>query len=726
MGLYDEQIKERKRNDEKSFSDSFADLASVIMGQKAAAKTLNEQEKATNAIGEILKYFHAPVGELPARVDSIEDQIEYLCLPSGIMRRTVELTGHWYKEATGPYLGFIEDGSPVALIPHGNTGYRFFDWGAMREVTVDAKSAGRLQREAVCFYRPLPLRELTMRDFVRFALSSFTKADYVMILGATGLATLLGFVTPLITQLLYGTIVPTGASGVLLSTFMLLVGMAISSALITIVRGSVLTRMQTRFSVSIEAAVMGRVLSLPPSFFKKFGSGDLASRVQMIRSVCTILSDAVLTIGLSSVFSFAYLGQTLAFAPQLVLPSLAVTFANLFLIVSSSLIKASYSRRHLKSAAKNSSVVLALIGGIQKIRLAGAERRAFAHWASGYREQASSQYELPKLAIVGPALTGAITLAGNIVIYYVAATSGIELADYMAFSSSYGMVSGGVTQLASIALLMAQIQPMLEMIEPILKEVPEVSEGKRVVTRLSGGIELSNVSFRYVEGGPDIIHNLSLKIRPGQYVAVVGETGCGKSTLMRLMLGFEKPQKGAIYYDGRDLDKTDLRSLRRCIGVVMQDGKLFQGDIYSNIVISAPQLSLEDAWKAAEMAGIADDIRAMPMGMHTVISEGGGGISGGQRQRLMIARAIAPRPKILFFDEATSALDNVTQKIVSDSLDSLRSTRIVIAHRLSTIRHCDRILVLKQGSIVADGTYEELLETCPYFAELVNRQRVDV
>ena len=236
-------------------------------------------------------------------------------------------------------------------------------------------------------------------------------------------------------------------------------------------------------------------------------------------------------------------------------------------------------------------------------------------------------------------------------------------------------------------------------------------------------INITRVQMR--DAGKLAATNLSPKIRPGQYVAIVGATGCGKSTLMRLMLGFETPNKGAVYYDGRDLSTIDLKSLRKKVGVVMQDGKLFQGDIYSNIVISAPHLTLDDAWEAAELAGIADDIRRMPMGMHTVISEGSGGVSGGQRQRLMIARAIAPKPKILMFDEATSALDNLTQKKVSDSLDSLDCTRIVIAHRLSTIRHCDRIIVLDKGKIIEDGKYEELIEKDGYFAELVSRQRLD-
>ena len=263
------------------------------------------------------------------------------------------------------------------------------------------------------------------------------------------------------------------------------------------------------------------------------------------------------------------------------------------------------------------------------------------------------------------------------------------------------------------------------MVKPILEAQPEVSEGKKVIERLSGGIELNNVSFRYNENMPLIVDNLSLKIRPGQYVALVGSTGCGKSTLMRLMLGFETPQKGAVYYDGKDISKVDLKSLRRKIGVVMQNGKLFSGDIYSNIVISAPWLTLDDAWEAAELSGIADDIRRMPMGMNTIISEGAGGVSGGQRQRLMIARAIAPKPKILMFDEATSALDNITQKKVSDSLDGLKCTRIVIAHRLSTIRQCDRIIYLENGRIAEDGTYDELIAKNGKFAELVARQRLD-
>jgi ABC-type bacteriocin/lantibiotic exporter with double-glycine peptidase domain len=262
------------------------------------------------------------------------------------------------------------------------------------------------------------------------------------------------------------------------------------------------------------------------------------------------------------------------------------------------------------------------------------------------------------------------------------------------------------------------------MVRPIMEAVPEASKDRFVLTKVSGGIELNNVRFSYDPSQPPVLDDLNLKINAGQYVAVVGKTGCGKSTLMRIMLGFETPQRGSVYYDGHDLQTVDLHSLRRQIGSVMQNGKLFSGDIYSNIVVAAPWLTLKDAWEAAEIAGIADDIRRMPMGMHTIISEGQGGISGGQKQRLMIARAIAPKPKILFFDEATSALDNVTQKKISEAMDSMQCTRIVIAHRLSTIRQCDRIIVLDGGKIIEDGSYDELIAQNGFFAELVERQQL--
>jgi ATP-binding cassette subfamily C protein len=293
--------------------------------------------------------------------------------------------------------------------------------------------------------------------------------------------------------------------------------------------------------------------------------------------------------------------------------------------------------------------------------------------------------------------------------------------DFLAFNAAFGQFLTAMLQLSSSIVGVLNIVPLYERAKPIFQTLPEVDQGKSDPGELKGNIELNHIAFRYRPDAPLVLRDLSLSIKAGQFVAFVGSSGCGKSTLFRLLLGFERPESGAIYYDGQDLAGLDIGSVRRQMGVVLQNGRLLSGDIFTNIIGSAP-LTLDDAWQAAEMAGLAEDIKGMPMGMHTVISEGGGGLSGGQRQRLLIARAIVGRPRLLLFDEATSALDNQTQAIVGQSLEKLQATRIVIAHRLSTILNADKIFVFDKGVVVQSGNYEELMAQEGLFAELAKRQ----
>jgi len=726
MSWFDEQIKSRIHNDREGLESSFVHLSSVVMGKSILNQTLkSEREKARNAIEEILKFYHVPNTELPASITQVDDILEYLLRPSGVMRRKVELTEDWYKNGIGALLGQTVDGDVIALIPDGMTGYHFIDYETGKTVKVNEKNKDCILPEAMCFYKPLPLKSIGIKELLRYIIGTLSKYDLLMIAGITLVVSLLGLFMPSINSLLFSQVIPSENLALILPLACMLIGITVSSALASMVKSLIISRINTKMNTAVSAAAFGRLMSLPVSFFKQYSSGELATRLNGITGLCSMLVETFLTTGLTSVFSLIYIGQIFNYAPALAIPAIVLMGLTLlfsFLSVYSQLL---LTRRSMNANAKLSGLVFGLFSGVQKIKLSGAERRAFSQWAKGYQEYAAANYAHPLAVHVLALLPTVISMIGSIAFYYSAVTAKVATADYMAFNTAYGMLSGAIGMLSSIAFSIARIKPTLEMVDPILKTAPEVSENKRVIEKISGAIELNNVSFRYSPDTPLIIDNLSLKIRAGQYVAIVGKTGCGKSTLMRLMLGFETPQKGAVYYDGKDLASLDLKSLRRKIGVVMQNGKLFQGDIYSNIAVSAPGLSLEDAMNAAEAAGMKEDILNMPMGMHTIVSEGGGGISGGQRQRLMIARAIAPKPKLLMFDEATSALDNLTQKQVSQSLDQLKCTRIVIAHRLSTIRQCDRIIVLDKGRIAEDGSYEQLIQQNGIFAELVARQRLD-
>lgn len=726
MGWFDEQIKDRKRNDDDAFAEAFANMASAITGKKIEASLNNDRTVTKNAIDEILKYYHVKSREVPDGISDMNEQLEYLMRPYGIMRRTVKLEEGWYRDAAGAMLGVLaESGRVVALIPTGLSGYSYFDWETGKRRRINRKNQHLFEEEAIAFYKPFPLKKISLPSLAAYIARTLSVSDYVMIGLATLALSLIGMISPLITKLLFDRVLLSRNVRLLIAIAFFSVSVSVSTLLISAVKNMITARIETKLNISIEAATMMRIMSLPADFFKQYSSGELSSRASQVGALCKMLASTVLSTGLTSIFSLVYISQIFAYAPMLVVPALLIILATVVFSVVSSLVQMNLSTRQMELSGKESGMTYSLITGIQKIKLAGAEKRAFARWGNLYAQSAKLEYGPPAFIELNSVIALAISLVGTLVMYTMAVKSGISVADYYAFTTAYGMVSGAFSALAGIALNVAQIKPMLTMVQPFFDAVPEVSDGKQVLTRLSGGIEMNNVSFRYSENMPLIIDNLSLKIRPGQYVAIVGKTGCGKSTLMRLLLGFEHPQKGAIYYDGKDLERIDLRSLRRRVGVVMQSGKLFQGDIYSNIVISAPWLSQDEAWEAAELAGIADDIRMMPMGMNTIISEGSGGISGGQRQRLMIARAVAPKPKILMFDEATSALDNLTQKKVSESLDALKCTRIVIAHRLSTIKQCDRIIVLDQGKIIEDGKYDELIAKNGFFAELVARQRLD-
>ena len=726
MGWFTEQIRQRTENDQNVLEDSFFRMASVVMDKWDANRLEDERLIAKEAIDDILKFYHQKPVEIPDTIRDVNDQLEYVLRPTGLMTREVELEEGWQNDAYGPMLGYLKEaGTAVALLPGTIYGYYFKDPATGKRTRITRKTARLFSREALCFYQPLPMKKLGIPDLLKYMKNSITYGDLVVIVLATLAVQLVGMIEPRVYSLVTGKILEGHNMNLMAGVGVFLLTSAFAAQLIGLVRSLLMQRINTKTSQAVQASVMMRILSLPVSFFRRYSSGELSSRAGSVNSLCSMMLNNILSIGLSSLLSLLYVAQIFSFAPALVWPSLLIILATMVMSLAVSFVQIGISRKRMKLSAEEQGMSFAVMNGIQKIRLSGSEKRVFARWGRLYAKGAQLEYNPPLFLKINTVITTAISLIGTIVLYYLAIQTNVGVSQYYAFTAAYGRVMGAFSALAGIAVSVASIRPVLEMAEPILKAEPEVAADKQPVDRVTGHIEMSHVSFRYEENTPYVLNDLSLDIKAGEYVAIVGRTGCGKSTLVRLLLGFEKPEKGGIFYDRHDLNSIDPRSLRKHIGVVIQNGQLFQGDIFSNITISAPDLTLDEAWEAAEMAGIAQDIREMPMGMQTLISEGQGGISGGQKQRLMIARAVAPKPSILIFDEATSALDNKTQKQVSGALDKLNCTRIVIAHRLSTIRNCDRILVMDKGTIIEEGTYDDLIAQNGHFAELVARQRLD-
>ena len=724
MGWFEEQVNKRKKLDEMTFEDSFLSLAGI---RSEKQKNLSDEAVRDNfVISQILSYFHHQMISIPNNIDNFKDKLIYALSQFDIEYHKVELNENYVGDPNAPLLMFtIVNDIPVVLFPKGKDRYAYINYHTGKKVTIDASLVNKLEIEAYSFYRPLPSKKVSIKEYFKYITKSVRPLDIVLLVLFSAAVSGVGMVLPYLTRILTGQVAANKDIHQFIFISIYVVATATGLLLMRAVQSFVNSRISIKIEKAVLAATMMRVLSLPASFFKKYNTGELSARFASVPRLASIIINGIFITLVSVVMSLAYLFQLVGFAPTLILPVVLILLVSTVFSISVSLLQRKYQKKQLELSSKEAGVTYELINGIQKIRLAGSEKRVFAKWANSYARSAKVIYHPPLILRLAPAINLLITLLGNIVLYYVAIRNNVDVGSYMAFTTSYGVLSGAFASVVEMVGVIFTIQPVYNMARPILEADIENTQNKKIVESISGNIKLENVSFRYNETGPLIVNDLSLEIKEGDYIAIVGQTGCGKSTLVRLLLGFEKPIEGKVLYDNMNIEELDTSSLRRNIGTVMQNGSLFHADIYSNIIISCPSMSEEDAWVAAEIANIADDIREMPMGMKTVISEGQGGISGGQKQRIMIARAIVHKPKVLIFDEATSALDNKTQKSISESINKLKCTRIVIAHRLSTIQNADRIIMLEGGKIIEDGNYQQLIAKKGKFAELVDRQRLD-
>ncbi|BAY26926.1 ABC transporter-related protein [Calothrix sp. NIES-2100] len=733
----------RERLESQVMQETLTELASVLPQPKSdglnnlgLSSNLDATDPnqalliAAGAVGRALGIKISPPGA-SEDLSRVQDPVEAIARASRIRVRRIQLRDNWWQKDCGAMLAFIlADKMPVALLPVSDTHYKLYVPGEPTPISVDARIAAALAKTAYVFYRPLPDKKLKTFDLLQFALQGHHK-ELIVVLVMGMITSLLGMLTPQATAILIDKAIPDANRGLLSQIAVALVAAAFGGMLFQLALGFATIRLETFADSSTQAAVWDRLLNLKASFFRSFSIGDLDSRVTAITQIRQRLGNTVLKTIFSSLFSLLNLGLLFYYNVYLALIACVVALVNIAVTIISGTLIVRKVRPLLELQGQIFGVMVQLINGVTKLRVAKAETRAFGYWGKQYTHQLklmlSTQGIEDSVAVINQVLPAITTAAifwfatSLIVQSQTPGGGGLSTGTFLAFNVAFGTFINGATSLSSTVVEILQVLPLWQRAQPILQAEPEISSAQADPGRLMGKLLIDRVTFRYRDDGPLILDNVNIRAEPGEFIAIVGPSGSGKSTLLRLLLGFEFPKSGTIYYDGQDLASVDVHAVRRQLGVVLQNSRLMSASIFDNIA-SGALITMDEAWEAAQMAGFADEIAAMPMQMHTIVSEGGSNLSGGQRQRLLIARALVLKPRILLFDEATSALDNRTQAIVSESLQQLKVTRIAIAHRLSTIQNADRIYVLASGKVVQQGSFVELANQSGLFAQLMMQQ----
>lgn len=682
--------------------------------------------KVAARLGEVMGFSLPRDLQKPQEIVTVEDLGRALSLRV----RRVTCEKEWWKREGLPLIAFCGDRSePVALIPTGR-GYRLYRPQDGSEEPLTAALAEAVVPEAYAVYRPFPAGRLRKRDLFSFGLFRSGGELVKAFLAAFAMGGL-GLLVPVINGKVFQDLIPAAERGEIVDAFIILLALALTTACLRLSQQLCLFRVESRMDHDMEMALWDRLLRLKATFFRRFSAGDLANRAFGLYSVHQYMSQSARTVVTNFVFSLLFLAQMFYYDWKVALAASGCLACLGGAMALAGYVQIRFQRKMVALQNRLSGMVLQILSGLNKIRVAAAEEPVFARWAHLFGSQRLCNYRSGRAVAILSGFASAFPALCAVVIFLVIMYSrvgypdemgkGYDLGRFVSFWSAYGAMQGAFLSLVSTVMTLFAVLPLYESLSPVLDEEPEVGDLKADPGVLRGKIDISSVTFRYHRDAPVLFQNLSLSVRPGEFLALVGPSGSGKSTIIRLLLGFEFPELGDVFYDDKPLKDMDLRKVRSQIGVVLQQGGIIAGDLFSNIVCSRP-LSIDRAWEAARIAGLDEDIRAMPMGMHTMITEGANTLSGGQRQRLAIARAVVAKPSILLFDEATSALDNRTQDEVSRSLEQLQATRIVVAHRLSTIRNADRIVVVADGGVVEEGTFDDLMARRGLFYELSLRQ----
>jgi NHLM bacteriocin system ABC transporter ATP-binding protein len=651
------------------------------------------------------------------------DPVERVALASRVRTRAVRLDGRWWRENVGPLVGHRAlSGAPVALLWRRG-GYVAVHPATGRETPIERANAEEFEPRAVMFYRPLPDKRVGPVGLLRFSLHG-TRGDLLNLLLAGLVTVAIGALVPVATGKVLGEYVPRAQQGLIVQVCLAVMVSGVVAAAFTLLENLSILRLEGRIEAALQPAVWDRLLRLPTRFFTQRSTGELASAAMGISAMRRLLAGVGPVVAQSVTVGAMNLGLLLWYSVPMALAAIGMLVVIAAVFLGLGLWQVRWQRRLVVLGNKLNNQAFQTLRGLPKLRVAAAENYAYAAWAREFARSRELQQKVGRIKNLTTVL-GAVYLPVCTLLMFMLlagpARGTLSAADFLTFNTAVTMVLTSVTQLTGAFVSAVAALPLFEEIRPVLDATPEVRTASTRPGPLSGALEARRLSFRYADDGPLVLDDVSFAVRPGEFVAIVGPSGCGKSTLLRLLIGFDRPVSGSVLYDGQDLAALDQSAVRRQCGVVLQDAQPFTGSIL-DVICGTEPYTPEEAMAAAELAGLAEDIKRMPMGLHTIVS-GSGAVSGGQRQRLMIAQALIRRPRILFFDEATSALDNDTQRVVIDSTRKLNATRIVIAHRLSTVLDADRVIVMEDGKVVQQGAPAELLaDTSGRLHELVRRQ----
>ncbi|GAB7106309.1 NHLP bacteriocin export ABC transporter permease/ATPase subunit [Streptomyces phaeofaciens JCM 4814] len=699
-------------------------LASI--GRTAGPRVTSADADATFAACRLVARAAGIALAEPARMGAGEDRldpVERVAVASRVRTRAVRLDGRWWRDDVGPLVGHRAlSGAPVALLWRRG-GYVAVHPSTGRETPVEKANAEEFEPRAVMFYRPLPERMSGPLGLLRFSMRG-TRGDLVNLL-LSGLVTVaIGALVPIATGKVLGEYVPRAQPGPIAQVCLAVMVAGVVAAAFTLLQNLTILRLEGRIEATLQPAVWDRLLRLPTTFFAARSTGELASAAMGISAIRRLLAGLGPSVAQSVTIGAMNLGLLLWYSVPMALAAIGMLVVVAAVFLGLGLWQVRWQRRLVVLSNKLNNQAFQTLRGLPKLRVAAAENYAYAAWAEQFARSRELQQRLGRIKNLSTVL-GAVYLPLCSLLMFMLlagpARGALSAADFLTFNTSVTMLLTSVTSLTGAFVAAVAALPLFEEIAPVLEATPEARTASTRPGPLSGALEARRLSFRYSDDGPLVLDDVSFEVRPGEFVAVVGPSGCGKSTLLRLLIGFDRPVSGSVLYDGQDLAALDPSAVRRQCGVVLQHAQPFTGSIL-DVICGTGSYTPEEAMAAAELAGLAQDIARMPMGLHTIVA-GSGSVSGGQRQRLMIAQALIRRPRLLFFDEATSALDNETQRTVIESTRKLNATRVVIAHRLSTVMDADRVIVMENGRVAQQGPPAQLLaDTGGRLHELVRRQ----